>query len=292
MEDKERYPLRSIRPEKQALRHMVASICQEVGFSASEPISLEILTNVAELFIEHLAKLMKRAAEHGNRTRPDIFDLEFALKSVSIPWQRLELLATKHLHLKQLKIKKASSSLPPDSPFQKINNPIADEDPILAPPELPPFPPKHTYKTTMVSIERKESAQTLREKNAQQTRLIEENLKTLLLQHHQAKKFKPHLSEPVDLFAENPPLTPQDSTPLQTYSGEVNPPSLSREDSEEEMPFVNYEMSKFFHIQKGSTIKSLGNFSTWRVIRFALGEAQFYLAFGALSLPGSFNLYF
>ncbi|KAI0216812.1 hypothetical protein L0F63_005152, partial [Massospora cicadina] len=58
-----------------------------------------------------------------------------------------------------------------------------------------------------VSIERKESAQTLREKNAQQTRIVEENLKTLLLQHHQAKKPKTHHhSDPVDLFAENPPL--------------------------------------------------------------------------------------
>ncbi|KAJ9052515.1 hypothetical protein DSO57_1033345 [Entomophthora muscae] len=251
------------RPEKLAIRNMVAMICRQVGFTSADPISLSVLTNVAQLFLEHMAKIMKNSAEHGNRIRPDLIDLEAALSSVNMPWRRVEVSASNQIQLKQIKLKKINYLLPPDSPFLRRNCPIPDLNPVQVQRGLAPYPLRHTYKKTMVTIERTEDAQTLREKNAQQTRIVEENLKTLLLQHHQAKKPKKvHHSDTVDLFSDNPPATPEESDAVEGSSKGATQSSNGKDDSDaEEMPFVNYEMSKFFHIQKGSTIKSLGKFS-------------------------------
>lgn len=75
-----------------------------------------------------MAKTMKRSAELGNRSRPDLMDLEEALVSVKMPMQRIEVTATNQLHLKQIKR---------EPPFDSQSNQSSEKGELSAAARLP-----------------------------------------------------------------------------------------------------------------------------------------------------------
>lgn len=267
MEENKRKNKIVLRPEKMALTQMVAKLCQDAGYDGAEPITLEVLTNVSELFLDYLASAMKRYSEYANRTHPSLVDLELVLLKVKMPWQQLELSATKQMHIEKIKMSQASSVLSPSIPFFRSVNPLSlgtDKLP-QAPEHLPALPSSHTFKYTPVKTERQDDPQTIREKSAHYTRIGVDNLKRLLFLQHEVKKPKTthQHTDTIDLFEEVPNTSSEqiDTIPNPTTEAEKSTDYIEADVDTEDMPFVNYEMSKFVHIQKGSTIKSLGKFS-------------------------------
>ncbi|KXN68528.1 hypothetical protein CONCODRAFT_79706 [Conidiobolus coronatus NRRL 28638] len=209
---------------KPILSKSVAKICQHKNFNSCEVSALDSLTNVAEFYLEHLITLTKNFSQLGNRSRINFQDLEAAFKTLGIKWEEVEISATELLAVNKLPVPKSEKPALP-RPFQ-IRNLCLDPPkkiPAYIPPQLPSFPDEYTFKETPTFPQRLKDPSKIREVNAEQTRLVEENLKRLLF--------------------------PKSQTNSSSKS--------NLQDDDNDLPCVNYAMSKFYHINKGSNLKSL-----------------------------------
>ncbi|KAI9290955.1 hypothetical protein K502DRAFT_297690 [Neoconidiobolus thromboides FSU 785] len=231
------------RYERQLLKRSVAKVALKRGFHSVEPQTLEALTEVTGLFLEQIAFRCKRYAEHGNRIMPNALDIEQTLQEFNMDWRSIGLTATDLLDIGAIQVVPKKSHIEARNNhhhyYKDVLNPNKVKLPI-APDHLPALPKEHSYKFSEETVQRIEDTQVIRELNAKETRLVEENLKSFSMKLHKNKKN--------ETFSE-----------INTFGNENE--EEEAEDSDQDEPFVNYEMSKFYHIEQGSSIKHLSRFN-------------------------------
>ncbi|KAG0270754.1 hypothetical protein BGZ95_001559 [Linnemannia exigua] len=184
-------------------KKLVSILALDAGFEGITASALESLTRVFENYTQQMYSIAHSFAELAGRTRPDIHDLEQAFSDMNLKPSSLDTY-----------IKTASQSKTPllRGPLQEIiakptrkkekktllldsdiedNSDSDDEEEekpgsakvtarTVVPDHLPAFPSKHSYKQTPVFVKRPTDPQKIRELNAEQSRLVESNLKKLM----------------------------------------------------------------------------------------------------------------
>ncbi|KAF9971482.1 transcription initiation factor TFIID subunit 8 [Actinomortierella ambigua] len=124
------------------------------------------------------------------------------------------------------------------------------------PDHLPPFPSKHTYKRTPVYFYRATDPQTIREMNAEQSRLVETNLKRLM-----AAENKISMAQHKDTLDTLDPTTGRAGSAM-AMSDDDDGPSSSTSKSQarlEALPIVNFENARRQQQQQRKMQQGLGS---------------------------------
>ncbi|KAF9083363.1 hypothetical protein BGX23_011552 [Mortierella sp. AD031] len=184
-------------------KKLVSILALDAGYEGITASALESLTRVFENYTQQMYTIAHSFAELAGRTRPDINDLEQAFSDMNLQPSSLETYIKKASQSKtpllrgplqevvaKAQKKKERKTLLLDSDIED-NSDSDDEDEgqagaakvtahTIVPDHLPPFPSKHSYKQTPVFVKRPTDPQKIREMNAEQSRLVESNLKKLM----------------------------------------------------------------------------------------------------------------
>ncbi|KAI9101198.1 hypothetical protein DFS34DRAFT_648079 [Phlyctochytrium arcticum] len=175
------------------LNRTIVHMLRDVGFDSVSDSALEIFSLALELYLHDLFSRTRQFSEQSARTKPTLNDLWLAMRGMGISVDEM------CYYLENLKASGArgvsgSSSLikypykrpipgklPPsfrDDPFHY--NPNPPPHPPSIPPHLPSFPNPHTFISSKIVTEADEPTYALRAKQAEQSRLVEDNLTTFL----------------------------------------------------------------------------------------------------------------
>ncbi|KAF8933236.1 transcription factor TFIID complex subunit 8 C-term-domain-containing protein [Dissophora ornata] len=186
-------------------RKLVSVLALDAGFEGITASALESLTHAFENYTQQMYSIAHSFAELAGRTRPNIHDLQQAFADMNLNPASLASYVKTASHSKtpllrgplqetiakpQKKKERRAALL--DSDIED-NSDSEDEEPAasstpgakvtartVVPDHLPPFPSKHSYKQTPVFVKRPTDPQKIRELNAEQSRLVESNLKRLM----------------------------------------------------------------------------------------------------------------
>ncbi|ORX99782.1 hypothetical protein K493DRAFT_108081 [Basidiobolus meristosporus CBS 931.73] len=170
-------------------KKIIALICKEIGFDGISASALDALLDATPIYIEEILATAHSYAELSSRTRPNVNDLAFTFADMGIDLNKLEsfMYSFKHITFPALNEYNESHKNTIDPAFMEgKHNPLTDDEesepfPEYIPNHMPPFPSTHTFKQTPVFPQRPEDPNKLRELNTEQTRLVEGNLKRLLM---------------------------------------------------------------------------------------------------------------
>ncbi|KAF9938755.1 hypothetical protein BGZ67_010519 [Mortierella alpina] len=192
-----------------ASKKLVSVLALDAGFEGITASALEALTQAFENYTQQMYSITHSYAELAGRTRPNLHDLEQAFTDMKMSPASLGSYVRKASHSKtpllrgplqetiaKGQTKKETKTLLLDSDIED-NSDSEDEDNqdgqnassapgtkitarTIVPDHLPPFPSKHSYKQTPVFVKRPSDPQKIRELNAEQSRLVESNLKRLM----------------------------------------------------------------------------------------------------------------
>ncbi|KAG0289799.1 hypothetical protein BGZ96_006709 [Linnemannia gamsii] len=184
-------------------KKLVSILALDAGFEGITASALESLTRVFENYTQQMYSIAHSFAELAGRTRPDIHDLEQAFSDMRLKPSGLDRYIETASHSKtpllrgplqeiiakpQRKKEKKTLMLDSDIEDNSDSDEEEDEKPgtakvtarTIVPDHLPAFPSKHSYKQTPVFVKRPTDPQKIRELNAEQSRLVESNLKKLM----------------------------------------------------------------------------------------------------------------
>ncbi|RUS18949.1 hypothetical protein BC937DRAFT_88139 [Endogone sp. FLAS-F59071] len=178
---------------------IVSVVSRAAGYDAVNRSALEALSDILGLYLENLFTLTHAYAELSNRTKPNPHDITCSLEELGMrPGAFERYLAglmtqgafgtdvLRNAPLGTSTVEPVPDFLPSDDEAD-----IDDEGdgrrvrekgevPSYMPAHLPKFPSKHSFKQTPVYVNRPDDAHKIRELNAQQSRLVEGNLKRLM----------------------------------------------------------------------------------------------------------------
>ncbi|KAI1306700.1 transcription initiation factor TFIID subunit 8 [Mortierella claussenii] len=187
-------------------KKLISVLALDAGFEGITASALEALTSALENYTQQLYSIAHSFAELAGRTRPNIHDLQQAFVDMNLNPASLEAYVRKASQSKtpllrgplqetiaKGKKKQEKTTLLLDSDIED-NSDSDEEEPATTaaasgtkvtartavPDHLPPFPSKHSYKQTPVFVKRPTDPQKIRELNAEQSRLVESNLKRLM----------------------------------------------------------------------------------------------------------------
>ncbi|KTW28148.1 hypothetical protein T552_02007 [Pneumocystis carinii B80] len=179
--------MREERFEKILERRAVVEILQSVGFSSAMKSSIMALERFLVLYIMKILDRSLRFAFLQRRYKISIYDIELMLFYEGIKIESLEIEMKQRIGRnyeleKDESISKATSRFMNTSSalVEKLLGPeltgINDERPDYHLSHLPIFPPKHTYMSTPVYVQRMTCPHKIRELSAKQSRLAENAL--------------------------------------------------------------------------------------------------------------------
>ncbi|KAF9208280.1 transcription initiation factor TFIID subunit 8 [Podila verticillata] len=182
---------------------LVSILALAAGFEGITASALYTLTNAFENYTQQIYRIAHSFAELAGRTQPNVYDLQQAFTDMSLSAESLAEYAKKASQsstpllqgplqetMAKPKKKKVKTTLLLDSDIEDnsdsdeednkdaAGNKITARTPV--PDHLPPFPSKHSYRQTPVYVKRPTDPQKIRELNAEQSRLVESNLKRLM----------------------------------------------------------------------------------------------------------------
>ncbi|GJJ73347.1 transcription initiation factor TFIID subunit 8 [Entomortierella parvispora] len=251
-------------------KKLVSILALAAGFEGITASALESLTRSFENYTQQMYSIAHSFAELAGRTRPNIHDLQQAFADMNLNPASLESYARKASHsgtpllrgplqetLAKKEQKKETKTDLLDSDIE--DNSDSDEEDekekqaagpksakvtarTVVPDHLPAFPSKHSYKQTPVFVTRPTDPQAIRELNAEQSRLVETNLKRLM-----AAENKVAMAAHKDTLQQDIPVAD-----LLTSIKEENFEEVESQDLRdlrartklEVLPVVNYEYSK------------------------------------------------
>lgn len=186
-------------------RKIISVLALDAGFEGITASALEALTRAFESYTQQIYSTAHSFAELGGRTRPNLHDLQQAFTDMRLNPATLASYARKASRSKtpllrgplqetiaRTQKKKEKKTVLLDSDIEDNSDSDDDEPPTtsvpglkvtartIVPDHLPPFPSKHSYKQTPVFVRRPTDPQRIRELNAEQSRLVESNLKRLM----------------------------------------------------------------------------------------------------------------
>ncbi|KAG0095014.1 transcription initiation factor TFIID subunit 8 [Podila epicladia] len=180
-------------------KKLVSILALAAGFEGITAGALYTLTNAFENYTQQIYRIAHSFAELAGRTQPNVYDLQQAFADMSLSAESLAEYAKKASQsstplllgplqetIAKPKKKKEKTTVLLDSDIEDnsesdeednkdaAGNKITARTPV--PDHLPPFPSKHSYRQTA----RPTDPQKIRELNAEQSRLVESNLKRLM----------------------------------------------------------------------------------------------------------------
>ncbi|KAF9297238.1 transcription initiation factor TFIID subunit 8 [Mortierella antarctica] len=184
-------------------KKLVSILALAAGFEGITAGALYTLTNAFENYTQQIYRIAHSFAELAGRTQPNVYDLQQAFADMSLSAESLAEYAKKASQsstpllqgplqetIAKPKKKKEKTTVLLDSDIEDnsesdeednkdaAGNKITARTPV--PDHLPPFPSKHSYRQTAVYVKRPTDPQKIRELNAEQSRLVESNLKRLM----------------------------------------------------------------------------------------------------------------
>ncbi|KAG0054708.1 transcription initiation factor TFIID subunit 8 [Gryganskiella cystojenkinii] len=249
-------------------KKLVAVLALDAGFEGINASALESLTRVFENYTQQMYSIAHSFAELAGRTQPNIHDLQQAFTDMNLNPESLESYVRKASYSKtpllrgplqetiaKTQTKKEKKTVLLDSDIED-NSDSEDEDEketpgatkvtarTIVPDHLPPFPSKHSYKQTPLFVKRPTDPQAIRELNAEQSRLVETNLKRLM-----AAENKVAMAAHKDTLQQGDiPVTDLLTTIKDEYSEESQESRDLRDmrarTKLEVLPVVNYEYAK------------------------------------------------
>ncbi|KAF8945555.1 hypothetical protein BGZ47_002447 [Haplosporangium gracile] len=245
-------------------KKLVSILALDAGFEGITTSALESLTRVFENYTQQMYSIAHSFAELAGRTRPDIYDLEQAFSDMRLKTSGLDryietasqsktplLRGPLQEILAKPERKKEKKTLLLDSDIEDNSDSDEEEDEkpgtakvtarTIVPDHLPPFPSKHSYKQTPVFVKRPTDPQKIRELNAEQSRLVESNLKKLMAAENKVAMAAAH--------KDGSSVTAVSTTADLLLVKEEQQESIESIDRRaltklEALPVVNYEQSK------------------------------------------------
>ncbi|KAG0028274.1 transcription initiation factor TFIID subunit 8 [Podila clonocystis] len=184
-------------------KKLVSILALAAGFEGITAGALYTLTNAFENYTQQIYRIAHSFAELAGRTQPNVYDLQQAFADMSLSAESLAEYARKASQsstpllrgplqetIAKTKKKKEKTTVLLDSDIEDnsesdeednkdaAGNKITARTPV--PDHLPAFPSKHSYRQTPVYVKRPTDPQKIRELNAEQSRLVESNLKRLM----------------------------------------------------------------------------------------------------------------
>ncbi|OZJ02541.1 Protein pyrABCN [Bifiguratus adelaidae] len=199
-------------------KKLMVDTLKRVGFNSMKASVLEEFSSALDDYVHRLLYNTMNNAQLANRSKPNLFDVARGMD------QSGARTATFRRYLTRLNIPRAPRRQPlvaytaPEIPrtTEEVNGLPSDEEtevfepvptpnsitpnviptvtppkqvaptlPSYVPPHLPKFPPKHSFKQTPIYLHRSTDPRTIRHLNAQQSRLVEENLKRFMAEEQQ-----------------------------------------------------------------------------------------------------------
>ncbi|KAG0264084.1 hypothetical protein BG011_007479 [Mortierella polycephala] len=187
----------------------VSVLALDAGFEGITASALDTLTRAMETYTQQMYFIAHSFAELAGRTQPNVHDLQQAFRDLNLKPASLGAYIRRASRSKTPLLrgplqetiakgqrKKEKKTVLLDSDIE--DNLDSDEEDAsegqtgtstpgatvtartIVPDHLPPFPSKHSYKQTPVFVKRPTDPQKIRELNAEQSRLVESNLKKLM----------------------------------------------------------------------------------------------------------------
>ncbi|KAF8985468.1 hypothetical protein BGZ46_004061 [Entomortierella lignicola] len=201
-------------------------------------------------------------SEHAGRTKPNIHDLQQAFNDMNLNPASLESYVKRASNSKtpllrgplqetvaKVQKKKEKDVKLLDSDIED-NSDSDDDEPVatttpetkitartIVPDHLPPFPSKHSYKRTPVFVKRPTDPQRIRELNAEQSRLVESNLKKLMAAENKVAMAAAHKDGSTAAVATDLLIVKEE----QESAESIDRRALTKLEA---LPVVNYEFSK------------------------------------------------
>ncbi|KAF9119702.1 hypothetical protein BGW39_000109 [Mortierella sp. 14UC] len=242
-------------------KKIVSVLALDAGFEGITASALESLTRVFENYTQQMYSIAHSFAELAGRTRPDINDLEQAFSDMNLRSSSLETYIKTASQSKtpllrgplqeiiakpQKKKEKKTLLLDSDIEDNSDSDDEEDEKPgsakvtarTIVPDHLPAFPSKHSYKQTPVFVKRPTDPQKIRELNAEQSRLVESNLKKLMAAENKVAMAAAHKDGGSTGVAADLLLVKEEQ---QESIESIDRRALTKLEA---LPVVNYEQSK------------------------------------------------
>ncbi|KAF9149877.1 hypothetical protein BG015_008310 [Linnemannia schmuckeri] len=245
-------------------KKLVSILALDAGFEGITASALESLTRVFENYTQQMYSIAHSFAELAGRTRPDIYDLEQAFSDMRLKTSALDryietasqsktplLRGPLQEILAKPERKKEKKTLLLDSDIEDNSDSDEEEDEkpgtakvtarTIVPDHLPPFPSKHSYKQTPVFVKRPTDPQKIRELNAEQSRLVESNLKKLMAAENKVAMAAAHKDgSSVTAVSTTADLLLVKEEPQESIES-IDRRALTKLEA---LPVVNYEQSK------------------------------------------------
>ncbi|KAF9341101.1 transcription initiation factor TFIID subunit 8 [Linnemannia elongata] len=245
-------------------KKLVSILALDAGYEGITASALESLTRVFENYTQQMYSIAHSFAELAGRTRPDINDLEQAFSDMGLRTSGLDQYIE---HASQSKTpllrgplqeilakperKKEKKTLLLDSDIEDNSDSDEEEDEkpgtakvtarTIVPEHLPAFPSKHSYKQTPVFVKRPTDPQKIRELNAEQSRLVESNLKKLMAAENKVAMAAAHKDgSSVAAVSTTADLRLVKEEPQESIES-IDRRALTKLEA---LPVVNYEQSK------------------------------------------------
>ncbi|KAG0380518.1 hypothetical protein BGX24_007713 [Mortierella sp. AD032] len=243
-------------------KKLVSILALDAGFEGITASALESLTRVFENYTQQMYSIAHSFAELAGRTRPDINDLEQAFSDMNLKPSSLDtyiktasqsktplLRGPLQEILAKPQRKKEKKTLLLDSDIEDNSDSDDEEEEkqgsakvtarTAVPDHLPAFPSKHSYKQTPVFVKRPTDPQKIRELNAEQSRLVESNLKKLMAAENKVAMAAAHKDGGSTAAAAADLLLVKEEQQESTES--IDRRALTKLEA---LPVVNYEQSK------------------------------------------------
>ncbi|KAF9933023.1 hypothetical protein FBU30_006698 [Linnemannia zychae] len=243
-------------------KKLVSVLALDAGFEGITASALESLTRAFENYTQQMYSIAHSFAELAGRTRPDISDLEQAFVDMNLKPSSLDTYIKtasrsktpllrgplQEIIAKPLR-KKEKKTLLLDSDIEDNSDSDEEEEEkpgsakitarTIVPDHLPAFPSKHSFKQTPVFVKRPTDPQKIRELNAEQSRLVETNLKKLMAAENKVAMTAAHKDGTTAVSAAADLLLIKEEQPESIES--IDRRALTKLEA---LPVVNYEHSK------------------------------------------------
>ncbi|KAF2875628.1 transcription factor TFIID complex subunit 8 C-term-domain-containing protein [Massariosphaeria phaeospora] len=171
------------------VRRSIALQCKVAGFDGARPEAMEQFVGLLDSYMTNITSLVRQSMTSARRTQPVAHDWIYALNSTGLTGSSL---LESHLDTSELPPSLLQPAFapaePPEAPPPDIEGLLGPELSGKAekqsrkhiPAHFPPFPSKHTWRSTPVYTERENDPRKIREKATEEGILAEQSLRKLM----------------------------------------------------------------------------------------------------------------